>query len=287
MRQSTAALILAAVGGCSFIGVRGSASNGVDCTDGVAAPVLDTIVTAGLIAAFVKLFIVAHDDACQGQMYCGLWSDLGAAAMIASIPPGASAFWGYSTVSECKSFKQERSEARQRAKSLREQRAIAARSARERAWTLTKQLAVAARSGDCSDAIATSSAVHDLDPEFHDTVFVRDEAIKNCLEKNGIEVEPPKSLPAPPPQLGHIARREQAFGLVKTASRAARSGDCDTALAVQTQVRELDASVYDAWFVRDEAIKRCLDAASSRSDSPSSSSEAVRGGTGVDVAPEQ
>jgi hypothetical protein len=53
-------------------------------------------------------------------------------------------------------------------------------------------------------------------------------------------------------------RKEQAFALTKTAVKAALSGDCVSTIEIEHQVRDLDATVHHAWFVRDDAIKVCL-----------------------------
>jgi hypothetical protein len=54
--------------------------------------------------------------------------------------------------------------------------------------------------------------------------------------------------------------RDQAFAWTRTAARAARLGDCATAIEIEHRIRDLDANVHDAWFVRAPAIKKCLDA---------------------------
>lgn len=57
---------------------------------------------------------------------------------------------------------------------------------RQRAWSITKQAAEQARAGDCGAVSTYDQEVRDLDPEFHDTVFVRDAAIKRCLDDSGL-----------------------------------------------------------------------------------------------------
>jgi hypothetical protein len=141
---------------------------------------------------------------------------------------------------------------------------------RDRAWTLTKEAAEAGRAGDCPGVMSRGRDVLALDPEFHATVFVRDVAIAGCLANAGILgafVAPPP-LPPPPPPRDRIKDREQAFSLTKSAADAARAGTCATVLELQPKVRELDVNVHDAWFVRDAAIKKCLDAATAAPVAP-------------------
>jgi hypothetical protein len=59
----------------------------------------------------------------------------------------------------------------------------------------------------------------------------------------------------------HRRNRDQAFGLLKTATQAARSGDCTTAIKLGDQIRSIDVDVWHAWFLREPAIERCRDAA--------------------------
>jgi hypothetical protein len=157
--------------------------------------------------------------------------------------------------------RQERLNAEMRARTVasNEARARAAQR-RNRAWSITKLIAESARAGDCQPAIAHDAELRDLDAEFHATVSVRDPAIGGCLAKAGISIPPP--IEPPPPPRDRIKDREQAFRLTKTAADAARTGNCGAALASEGSVRDLDANVYDAWFVRDSAIKRCLAAGS-------------------------
>jgi hypothetical protein len=55
---------------------------------------------------------------------------------------------------------------------------------REAAWELTKQAAEAARAQDCTQVQAISPRVHELDSEFHGSVFMRDAAILRCMHLN-------------------------------------------------------------------------------------------------------
>lgn len=129
-----------------------------------------------------------------------------------------------------------------------------ARVTRERVWASTREAASAARAGDCGAVLVRARYVSNLDPPFFAAVFARDAAIKMCL-------------PTPAPPRDRIKDRERAFALLKAATTAARAGDCTAAVSnVEATIRELDANVHDAWFVRDTAIKACL---GSTPDTPS------------------
>lgn len=128
---------------------------------------------------------------------------------------------------------------------------------RSRAWLLTKEAAESARAGDCAVVVARGREVFALDVEVHYTVFARDVAIGGCLAKAGI----PTAIVQPAPPRDRTKDREHAFGLTKAAADAARAGNCTTALENAEKVRELDINVHDAWFVRNAAIKACLDVA--------------------------
>ena len=69
-----------------------------------------------------------------------------------------------------------------------------AEAARERAWGLTKEAAAAAHGGDCTKVVNVGSQVLALDAEFHATVFLRDVAIKRCLDA---DAPAPVTTPAP------------------------------------------------------------------------------------------
>ncbi|HEY5927684.1 MAG TPA: hypothetical protein VIV11_38630 [Kofleriaceae bacterium] len=64
-----------------------------------------------------------------------------------------------------------------------EQERQARAQALDLAWALTKAAAAAARSGDCNSVIAQSPGVREIDADFHSTVFMRDVAIKRCLDE--------------------------------------------------------------------------------------------------------
>jgi hypothetical protein len=51
---------------------------------------------------------------------------------------------------------------------------------------------------------------------------------------------------------------EDAWQLTKRARDVARNGDCDRVKKIAPAVKDKDASFYDAVFIRDAAIQRCL-----------------------------
>jgi len=55
-------------------------------------------------------------------------------------------------------------------------------SKREQAWQLTKQAEEAARAGTCATVQWAGPRVQMLDAELHEQVFMRDEAIRRCLQ---------------------------------------------------------------------------------------------------------
>jgi hypothetical protein len=67
--------------------------------------------------------------------------------------------------------------------------------------------------------------------------------------------EPPAPPPPPPTPPDH---RADAWKLTQQAQTAARAADCEAVLLLAELVSDLDHSFYDAVFVRDVAIARCL-----------------------------
>jgi hypothetical protein len=65
---------------------------------------------------------------------------------------------------------------------LRQAQQAQAAKAREQAWQLTKQAAEVARTGDCQTVTQRDNEIRELDSEFHATVFMRDAAIKRCID---------------------------------------------------------------------------------------------------------
>jgi len=101
----------------------------------------------------------------------------------------ASASWGYQVAYSCRRAKREHAaavvEAHQQIREQHEdeQRAVAKRAARERAIELTKEAAAAARAGNCEPVVSADAQLAESDPEFRDTVFVRDLGIARCLQR--------------------------------------------------------------------------------------------------------
>ena len=88
-----------------------------------------------------------------------------------------------------------RDEQARAARGLDEQR----RAAKDRrrhtwAWDLTKTAAQSARDGNCDQVRSLEGEVRTLDPDLHATVFMRDVAIKRCLDA----APAPFTVPAPP-----------------------------------------------------------------------------------------
>jgi hypothetical protein len=76
------------------------------------------------------------------------------------------------------------------------------------AWQLTKRAQVAARKDDCGSVAKIEPRVSDLDPSFHEVVFLRDVAIDHCLH------------PAPPPPPRPAAKsRSRDHGAPKDSRR--------------------------------------------------------------------
>lgn len=79
----------------------------------------------------------------------------------------------------------------------RVQQANDAVAARERAWTLSKEASAAARTGDCTGVEARAIQIREIDRDFHDTVFLRDVAIKRCMDAKAARENQPSPEPRP------------------------------------------------------------------------------------------
>lgn len=65
----------------------------------------------------------------------------------------------------------------------RERRNAEARALRiDRAWSITNQAADSARAGDCAAVTTRDRQVRELDAEVHSSVFMRNIAIKRCVD---------------------------------------------------------------------------------------------------------
>jgi len=92
---------------------------------------------------------------------------------------------------------EERARAEEARKGSAADRVKAAAQAREQAWTLTREAATAARDDTCAIVMERSAQVRELDLEFHDTVFVRDVAIKRCMDAaSARSAQPPAAKPS-------------------------------------------------------------------------------------------
>jgi hypothetical protein len=120
---------------------------------------------------------------------------------------------------------------------------------RGQAWTITKQAAESARAGNCAVAVAKDGEVHDLDAEFHTTVFMRDAAIKKCLDETRLVA-----------WRAYYAKHEHAAALTREAFAKAAGGDCAAVIELGRELRSIDLEFHDAVFVRNAGIRVCLDA---------------------------
>jgi hypothetical protein len=67
-----------------------------------------------------------------------------------------------------------------------------------------------------------------------------------------------RDAPSAPTRSGEADKREQAWQMTKLAAKAARDGDCASALETGKLVANLDADFHATVFVHDAAIARCL-----------------------------
>jgi hypothetical protein len=187
MRRLTAAVIVVVMmSGCSFIGVRGPSSRKLDCTDDFALPVFDTVIFAAATAAAVSVFYAsATAKPCTGECIMG---DLASGyAQVVGIPTallamlyGTSAASGYSTVAQCNSSKQEHQRRDEYLKLTPQERAARQREAETRRLHL--EAVKEASAGNCAVVRGRDMQVRELNAEYHATVFLRDVAIKRCLD---------------------------------------------------------------------------------------------------------
>jgi len=203
MRVVAALVVVAMLSGCSFIGVRGPSSTKLDCTDDFALPVFDTVIFAAATAAAVSVFYAsATAKPCTGECIMG---DLASGyAQVVGIPTallallyGTSAASGYSRVAQCNSSKQEHQRRDEYLKLTPQERAARQREAEARRLHL--ESASEASAGNCAVVRGRDMQVRELDAEYHATVFLRDLAIKRCLDA---AAPAPVTAPAPatPPE---------------------------------------------------------------------------------------
>ena len=93
---------------CSFIGVRGPTSRGVECTSRRTAPYVDTVVAVGALIGTTTALISASKNCDQnpGEEPRMCFSRLvGAMVLLTGLPYAFSAAYGHSTVSSCRRFR--------------------------------------------------------------------------------------------------------------------------------------------------------------------------------------
>jgi hypothetical protein len=107
-RRATVLIALAFISGCSFIGVRGPGSRGVECTTNRTAPVVDTVATAGAIIGITSSLIKKSNHCNEdpgGEPHFCVYGLIAGTFVLAGIPYALSAIYGHSTVSSCKRFR--------------------------------------------------------------------------------------------------------------------------------------------------------------------------------------
>jgi hypothetical protein len=177
--------------GCSFLAVLPSPQptglKTFKCNSN-SAPNLDVTAAIGLtvvtgISRVLPSFCGDDFDAgrrCDEEGGRGTYAVLGSGAVFV-----AAAVYGFVANGQCRTKLTKLTERRAhevRANVLREQEQADSQDRRQRAWERTQAAATAARAGDCALVHTIGIEVHGLDAEFHATVFVRDVAIKKCLD---------------------------------------------------------------------------------------------------------
>jgi len=173
------------VSGCSFVTVNGPTASDPRClraaaTTSRAAPIADVVLGAAGVAFAA---VVANQDL-RGEA-----PGTGLATVFISVPSllvGAtylgSAYYGFREVGRCRAAAEPMTDP-------------AAQAWRTRAEALTRAAAAAARSGDCGSVVWQSAKVKQFDPELHATVFMKDVAIRRCLEMPATPADAQRAAP--------------------------------------------------------------------------------------------
>ena len=100
------ALVLSA---CSFIGVRGPESRGMDCSSNRTAPAVDTLVAVGAavgtVAALISKSKHCMEESFSGEPSTCVQRALAGVSIVIGVPYALSAVYGYTTVSTCRRYR--------------------------------------------------------------------------------------------------------------------------------------------------------------------------------------
>jgi hypothetical protein len=164
-----AALLLMA-SGCSF-GLTQPPRPHKPCTTSDTAPIIDTVTAVGLAALSVVIVADSGDDYAQSNS-SAYATMTGVSAFIYTI--AATRGWG--NIRSCRDHQI----------IIEHERELAERSkvpppAPDTVWRLSRLASAAARDGNCAAVTGIGRALQQIDSDFHDNVFMRDEAITACL----------------------------------------------------------------------------------------------------------
>ena len=110
MRQLGGLVLVAClVPACSFIGVHGPQSRGVDCSYNRTAPAVDTFVAVGAtvatIASLVSKSRHCRDESTSGEPSVCFQSLFVGVSLLVGVPYALSALYGHTTVSSCQRYR--------------------------------------------------------------------------------------------------------------------------------------------------------------------------------------
>jgi hypothetical protein len=163
-----AVLLLAS--GCSF-GLTSSPRPHKPCTTSDTAPMIDTVAGVGLAALSIVIVARGGEDY-EESNDAGYATAAGLSAFIYAI--AATRGWG--NVGACRDHQIEIDHERELA-----ERSKVPPTAPDTVWRLSRLASAAARDGNCAAVSGIGRALQQIDAQFHDTVFLRDDAITRCL----------------------------------------------------------------------------------------------------------
>jgi hypothetical protein len=191
---SMRAALLLLVGGCSFA-LTESPRPHKPCTTSDVAPIIDTAAGVGLAAFSIYLVARGGDDYAESNdsAYATM---TGVSAFIYAI--AATRGWG--NVSACRDHQIEIDHERELA-----QKSKVPPPAPDEVWRLVRLASAAARDGNCAAVVGIGRALREIDAQFHDTVFMKDEAVVRCLatprQTGHSQAQPqPEAAPTEPTQ---------------------------------------------------------------------------------------